>query len=142
MSFSNSNLIRIYSNIDKSCLLHTIIRASEGSRRLDASPESQFLQVAKLTMNKGKTFAPHKHIYKDGEETVIAQESWVVIRGEVKVFLYDIDDKIIHTDILYAGDASITFCGGHNYEILQDNTLVYEYKTGPYKGQELDKVFI
>jgi hypothetical protein len=26
--------------------------------------------------------------------------------------------------------------------ILEDNTLVYEYKTGPYLGQAMDKTFI
>jgi len=142
MSSIDPGVIKIYSNVDKSRLLHIVVRADAPNQRLDISPESEFLQVAKLTMNKGKTFTPHKHIYKDGEDKIIAQESWVVIRGEVKVILYDIDDKIIHTDILYSGDASVTFYGGHNYEILQDNTLVYEYKTGPYKGLKLDKVFI
>jgi hypothetical protein len=46
------------------------------------------------------------------------------------------------TEILHVGDASFTLEGGHNYEILEDNTLVYEYKTGPYEGQEMDKKFI
>ena len=32
--------------------------------------------------------------------------------------------------------------GGHTYEILESDTLVYEYKTGPYEGQKLDKEFI
>ena len=36
----------------------------------------------------------------------------------------------------------MTFEGGHTYTILEDETIVYEYKTGPYKGQENDKVFI
>ena len=44
--------------------------------------------------------------------------------------------------ILKPGDASFTLEGGHNYLILEDNTLVYEYKTGPYEGQALDKTFI
>jgi len=48
----------------------------------------------------------------------------------------------VSTEILYVGDASFTLEGGHNYEILEDNTLVYEYKTGPYEGQEFDKTFI
>jgi hypothetical protein len=26
--------------------------------------------------------------------------------------------------------------------ILENDTLVYEYKTGPYEGQALDKTFI
>jgi len=53
-----------------------------------------------------------------------------------------LDDTIIATPILYPGDASFTLEGGHTYEILEDNTLVYEYKTGPYEGQALDKKFI
>ena len=36
----------------------------------------------------------------------------------------------------------MTFEGGHNYEALENNTVVYEYKTGPYTGIENDKVFI
>ena len=34
------------------------------------------------------------------------------------------------------------FDGGHTYEILVDDTVVYEYKTGPYMGQAKDKEFI
>ena len=55
---------------------------------------------------------------------------------------YDLDNSVLTTEILNVGDASFTLEGGHNYEILEDNTLVYEYKTGPYEGQEFDKVFI
>lgn len=35
-----------------------------------------------------------------------------------------------------------TLEGGHNYLINEENTLVYEYKTGPYEGQKMDKTFI
>ena len=93
-------------------------------------------------MEKGKTFKPHKHIFKERTQNVIAQESWVVIRGSVKCTFYDIDDSIVAEPILNSGDASFTLEGGHTYTILQDNTLVYEYKTGPYEGQSLDKIFL
>ena len=63
--------------------------------------------------------------------------------GKVKCFLYDIDNKtVIATPILNPGDASFTLEGAHTYEILEDNTVVYEYKTGPYEGQKLDKRLI
>jgi hypothetical protein len=94
-------------------------------------------------MEKNKTFPPHKHIVKDRHYTEqIAQESWVVIKGSVRCIFYDLDDTIIAQPILYPGDASFTLYGGHTYEILEDDTIVYEYKTGPYEGQTLDKVFI
>jgi hypothetical protein len=65
-----------------------------------------------------------------------------LFKGKIKAILYDIDDSIICEEILESGDCSITFCAGHNYESLEDGSLVYEFKTGPYFGQEKDKVFI
>jgi len=132
----------IYSTIQPDKLLHIINRLDEIATRTDVCPPEQFIQLATLRMNRGKTFLPHKHIYKSGEDKVIAQESWVVIQGSVKVILYDLDDSIIAEEIINKGDCSITFYGGHNYYILEDNTVVYEYKTGPYKGQILDKEFL
>ena len=65
-----------------------------------------------------------------------------LIDDKYKTILYDLDDTIIAEEILNIGDISITFRGGHNYKILENDTLVYEYKTGPYMGQKLDKTFI
>lgn len=127
-------------------VLHTIHKLSEvetrESQREDLVDETEFIQCSSLKMASGTTFKPHKHIWKPGEAEVIAQESWVVIKGSVKCYFYDTDDTLLATPILYPGDASFTFNGGHNYEILEDDTIVYEYKTGPYKGQELDKKFL
>jgi hypothetical protein len=110
--------------------------------REDIVSEENFIQCSRLNLTKGTTFKPHKHIWKEKTQNVIAQESWVVIQGSVKCIFYDIDNSILTTEILNVGDASFTLEGGHNYEILEDDTLVYEYKTGPYEGKELDKIFI
>jgi mannose-6-phosphate isomerase-like protein (cupin superfamily) len=133
----------IYSKIDPTKLLHVIVRKENLTPgRVEVINEDQFIQCALLNMEKGKTFKPHKHIWKERTRNVIAQESWIVIQGSVKCIFYDIDDQILATPILYPGDASFTLEGGHNYEILENDTLVYEYKTGPYEGQQLDKQFI
>jgi hypothetical protein len=60
----------------------------------------------------------------------------------VKVIWYDMDDQPFEERILEQGDMAMTFRGGHNYIILEDETLVYEFKTGPYWGVEHDKVFL
>ena len=134
---------KIYSKVDPLKLLHLIVRKEEITPgRQDIVPEENFIQCSILNMEKGKTFRPHKPIWKERTRNVIAQESWVVIQGSVKCIFYDIDNTIIAEPILYPGDASFTLEGGHNYFILEDNTLVYEYKTGPYEGQALDKTFL
>lgn len=134
---------KIFSKIDPTKLLHIINRIDEIEGRTDVVPSENFIQCATLKMKNGQTFKPHKHIEKSRSyENQIAQESWVVIRGSVKCKFYDIDDNLIAEPILYPGDASFTLYGGHTYEILEEDTIVYEYKTGPYEGQTFDKVFI
>ena len=139
---------KIFSKIESNILLHIICKKNDlyilnkaEDGRTDIAPENEFLQVAAMKMSEGQTFRPHKHIRID-RKTTITQESWVIINGSVKAILYDLDDTIIAEEILNIGDISITFRGGHNYKILENDTLVYEYKTGPYKGQQNDKVLI
>jgi len=134
---------KIFSKKQPDLLLHVINRGEEIVGRKDLSEEDQFLQVAALRMPLGKTFRPHQHIWKDNPtQQCIAQESWVVVQGSVKVSLFDIDGTHLQNEVIRLGDCSITFQGGHTYEILQPDTVVYEFKTGPYQGPELDKVFL
>lgn len=136
---------KIYSKINPDKLLHLVYRKADMMMpgREDIVTEEHFIQCAKLNyQEKGQTFRAHKHIWKERTRNVIAQESWIIVQGSVKCTFYDLDDTILAEPVLYPGDASFTFEGAHNYLILEDNTLVYEYKTGPYEGQALDKVFL
>lgn len=135
---------KIYSKLNPDYLLHIVYRFEDfKDGREDVIDPNYFIQCSALKLKDGHTFKPHKHIWKTtGHMETRAEESWVVIQGMVKCVFYDTDDKIIATPILTAGDASFSLRGGHTYEILQDNTIVYEMKTGPYLGQEFDKEFI
>lgn len=134
---------KIYSKIEPTKLLHLINRVNEIEDRTNVVEDQEFLQLATLRMDKGHTFKPHKHIWKSPmRKEVIAQESWIVVKGRVRCLFYDINDELIATPIIGPGDCSMTFEGGHTYEILEEDTIVYEYKTGPYEGQKMDKVFI
>ena len=136
-------MIKIYSKVKPKKLLHIVVRKDDlKPGRTEVVSEKHFIQCALLNMEENKTFRPHRHIWKNRTRDVIAQESWVVIQGKVRCTFFDIDDTIIAEPVLESGDASFTLEGGHTYTILEDDTLVYEYKTGPYEGQQLDKVFL
>lgn len=109
--------------------------------RIPITPEKETLQAAAINLVEGQTFKAHKHL-PTIRETMGTQESWIVIRGTVEAILYDLDDTIISREILPAGSLSITLRAGHNYRSLTGNTLVYEFKNGPYMGVVADKVFI
>jgi cupin fold WbuC family metalloprotein len=138
-----STMYKIYSKRDPSKLLHLVHRLDEIEERTNVADDNQFLQLATLRMQRGKTFRPHRHVWKSPQYAMtIAQESWVVIQGSVEVSFYDTDGTLLEKQIINRGDCSMTFEGGHTYTILEDDTVVYEYKTGPYYGQDRDKVFI
>lgn len=133
-----------FSKISPDLLLHTIHRKEDfpsKDGRVDLSPKHEYLQLSAVNISQGKKFRPHKH-KECNKSTLITQESWVVIQGIIKVVLYDVDDEIIFEGSLSSGDCLITFRGGHTFESLEDETLLYEFKNGPYFGQEKDKEFI
>lgn len=133
---------KIYSNIDKNLLLHTVYRYNNISeQRVDISPENEYLQVAAFELPLHKTFRPHKHNLCQKIVT-IPQESWVILRGSVKVSYYDIDDSLLDEIILNSGDLTITYRGGHTYTAISDEVRVYEFKVPQYTGQSDDKTFI
>ena len=131
----------VYSRIEKGLLLHQFFKPKLFNTRVNISPVSESLQVSHLTLADNQTFKPHKHILYE-RSMPMAQESWVVISGEVEVTYYDIDDEIMDYQRLKPGECTITYRGGHNYKALQPNTVIYEFKTGPYHGMEKDKVHI
>lgn len=134
---------KIFSKSKPNQLLHLLIKKADIHERNNIIPEENFLQLATISLKKNQTFKAHKHIWRSiSYNKVIAQESWVVVQGSVKVDYYDTDGDYIESCILNKGDCTVTLFGGHNYTALDDDTLVYEFKTGPYEGIEKDKEFI
>ena len=87
---------KIYSKIEPTKLLHIIVRKEDFvDGRQDIVDGDQFIQCSILKLDNGKTFKPHKHIWKERTRNVIAQESWMIVQGSVKAFFYDLDDTII-----------------------------------------------
>jgi len=135
-------MIHVHSAADPGTLLLVINRGDEiGVNRADLSPDDQYLQCATKKLSKGTTFAPHRH-NEIIRTTDITQEAWVFLKGRVAARFWDIDDQLIYETELGEGDAAIVFRGGHSFEVLEEGTILYEFKTGPYFGVEKDKTYI
>ena len=133
---------KIYSKVKEDCLLLTLNRKEDiSTSRTDLSPANEYLQCATKNLTKGMKFKPHRH-NELIRKTDITQEAWVFLSGKVRAKFYDLDESLILDTELGAGDCAIVFKAGHGFEVLEDNTIIYEFKTGPYFGQEADKSFI
>ena len=136
-------MIEIYSKHNNK-LLHLVYSPSEfpeGATEL-VNP-CHFIQCMFLNLPKGKKFPAHQHIWKDVmNKQTISQESWVVLKGSAKGSFFDTTGELLKDVILKEGDITFTLDGAHSLEILENNTLIYEFKTGPYEGAAKDKVFL
>ena len=108
---------------------------------VDLTAEREFLQVRSLRAPAGKTYDAHKHL-EQMRSTTLTQEAIIVIQGRVEVRFYDADDQPLCTSELNHGDCVIALTGGHAFTVLDDDTLMYELKNGPYNGLAKDKVRI
>jgi len=122
-------------------VLHMVYRP-DTETRTDIVDPSQFIQVAYMIQSEGQHFKPHQHFERNViYESVITQETWIVIKGRVEASYFDRHNTLITRTVLNPGDCTITLGGGHSYKSLEDNTLVYEIKNGPYVGRDNDKEY-
>ena len=133
---------KIFSKIDTSKLIACIINKNQiNNYRQDLAPEDEYLQVSARKFKKEVKVLPHKHLTNKRNITR-TQEAWIIIEGSVEFELFDLNDKLLTRSSLFAGDCLVLFNGGHSLNVLDENTVMYEIKNGPYLGIEKDKINI
>ena len=136
-------MIKTYSKINPELLLNIVCGFDEvNSERNDITEAGESLQCAILRPPTNKVFKPHKHLYRHYTDDVKIQESFIVMKGSAEIDIFDIDDLFLCTVKINTGDLVILLNGGHSLKTLNDESILYEIKTGPYEGQIKDKIFI
>jgi hypothetical protein len=131
----------IYSKVNPEVLLLSVNRNEEiNDNRTDVCPEDKFLQISTKKIAKATKFKPHKHniLQRNIDNT---HECWIILSGCIKATFYDLNNEQIYETLLKNGDCAVVYNAGHSFEVLEDNTKLYEVKNGPYYGQSKDKTF-
>lgn len=127
-------------------VLHLVVRAADeplGIERTELIAPENFLQGAIIAAETGREFDPHYHLRRTRTfSDLIAQEAWIVLVGHVEVTYFDLQNEVICTRTIGPGECSVTLAGGHGYKVIDGPTRVFEFKSGPYEGQAVDKKFI
>lgn len=123
-------------------LCHVVFHPEIGTGRTDITSSQHLLQIATIAPENGASFAAHRHVPKQVESSFLPTlESWIVVQGNVTVYYYDVEGVPLGSHRLGQGDVTLTYEGGHSYGETVGLVAV-EFKSGPYLGQEKDKVFI
>jgi hypothetical protein len=128
---------KIYSQIEPDQLLVCVMSAANASGRTDAAGPEEILQASLLRLQHGKTIVPHYHL-PQMRATLGTCEAWIVISGRLVVQVFDIDQTLVATLGLTAGDCMILYRGGHNFAVVSVDAVIYEIKNGPYNGPDAD----
>lgn len=102
------------------------------------TPNDMFIQAGSWWYDAGTKLQRHFHNKFDRVATR-TQESVYVRRGSLRVDLYDHQQKHFDDFVMNEGDFAVFGCGGHGYEILDDDTQILETKNGPFIDVETDK---
>ena len=98
------------------------------------------IQFGTWNYKKGKELEPHFHNKFDRNAT-ITQEAVFVLKGKVQCDLYNKKGQFISSHVLENNDLMIQFNEVHKY-IMQEDSIVLEFKNGPYFGPEIDRTRI
>lgn len=133
----------VHSRVKAGQLLACVANALEcAGQRVDLAPPEQFLQACVLPLEQGKEIAPHIHAPRapaPAGDPVITQEGWIVLRGKIRVSLFDLDRTFLQDMELAPGHLIVTFYGGHSMLCVENDTLVVEFKNGPYVGRDFTR---
>ena len=121
---------KIFSKIDKNNLLHVIsyLKDKEDLNQHISEP-AEYLQSCKMKFPKNHIIKRHKHVKKDIKHLKkFSQESILIVKGSIELDLYDLDNSMIESISLSAGDLYILYRGSYKFISNNKNTLLYKIK--------------
>lgn len=99
------------------------------------------IQVSRMYHDKGKVVKAHSHKFHP-RSLDHTQECLIVFKGKIEFSFYDENKVFFDKIILNPGDLVVVYRGYHGMEVIEDDTLYFEIKTGPFTDIESDKEFI
>ena len=134
--------MRVMSKFSPEIEIAVIVNVNQLSDyRLDLCDPKEPLQVSGRCLSAGIHVPAHRHNLIQ-RETNRTSEAWVIFSGKVECEIYDIDDQRLENQVLISGDCLVLFRGGHSLKVIDDKTVMFEFKNGPYLGINSDKTNI
>ncbi len=137
---SNLKIISIDSKIRRDLNLCKIVSYGKFNNRANITESNQIMQVSLIQMSKSQLVPRHKHLPIE-RCTVGTGEGWLVLEGCFEAEIFDIDQVCVGKYLLKKLDILIMFNGGHSLNTIEENSIMCEFKNGPFQGSDSDKIY-
>lgn len=114
--------------LNKKVVAIRVRRASRGIMPVTAPANA--LQLLTILRKKGEVVLPHRHLPRR-RVTNVLQECLVVVRGRIRVVLYNGAGRVFRRVTIRGGEELILLGVAHAVHFLEDS-FVYELKNGPF----------
>ena len=107
-----------------------LLKGEVVDKKYFATENSNEMQLASFNLEKGEEIIRHHHPNQE-RNIKMTSEVIVVLKGEIKVDLYDLDLNYHSDHIISEGEVIALFSGGHGITITENAEFI-EVKQGPY----------
>ena len=140
LSKTDLKIINLNSKIDSNLNLCKVVIYGEFDGRTNLIEPDQIIQASLIKMKRLQSVSRHEHLpierYTSG-----TGEGWLVLNGSFEAEIFDIDRTSLGKYLLKKFDMILMFNGGHSLHATKKNSVIFEFKNGPFKGGDSDKIY-
>lgn len=127
---------KIYGNLN----LCKVVSYGKFDNRINLTELSQIIQASLIKMTRFQSVPKHEHLPIE-RYTTGTGEGWLVLNGSFEAEIFDIDQTSLGKYLLKKFDIILMFNGGHSLYATKKNSVIFEFKNGPFKGSDSDKIY-
>lgn len=127
---------KIYGNVS----LCKIVNYGKFNNRVNLTEPDKIIQASLINMSRFESVPNHRHLPIE-RHTTGTGEGWLVLNGSFEVEIFDINQSRLGKYLLKKYDMILMFNGGHSLHATKKNSILFEFKNGPFKGSDSDKIY-
>lgn len=133
-------IITINSKVQANLNLCKLVNYGNFESRTNLTDPDKIIQSSLIKMIKFQSVPKHEHLPIE-RHTKGTGEAWLILQGSFEVEIFDIDRVSIGKYFLNKFDMLIMFNGGHSLRATKKNSIMFEFKNGPFRGGDSDKIY-
>jgi hypothetical protein len=140
LSKKDLKITKVNSKIHSNFNLCKVVSYGNFNNRINLAEPDQIIQASLINMSRFDSVPNHRHLPIE-RYTTGTGEGWLVLNGSFEAEIFDIDQTSLGKYLLKKFDMILMFNGGHSLHATKKNSILFEFKNGPFKGSDSDKIY-
>jgi len=140
LSKTNLKIISVNSKVSSNLNLCQVVSFGKFLHRTNLTEPDQIIQASLIKLDRFQSVLSHEHLPIE-RYTIGTGEGWLILNGSFEAEIFDLDRTSLGKFLLKKFDIILMFNGGHSLQAVKKNSVMFEFKNGPFKGSDSDKIY-